>query len=134
MGTTRVATDVGTGLEGLTEAEAAALARDGKANLVPAAPSRTIPQTLALYTEPYGDGHARWTGPTTGRKPEAYAHGHRYNARREAFRAHHHRAPHGPVTSTCTEPQCIAGDHLADRVIRDADAVLAQILPGSSRP
>ncbi|WP_432032762.1 hypothetical protein [Streptomyces antibioticus] len=81
-------------------------------------PTSTIPQVLARHLQPYGDGHARWTGPQTGTKPELNAGGRRYSARRQAFAAHHGRTPEGRVTATCTEPRCIAGAHLADDIIR----------------
>lgn len=85
--------------------------------------ARTIGQTIALYTEPYGDGHARWTGParpsTNGlQHPVLWANGTHYMGRREAFRAHHGRAPEGHIRTGCDEPACIAGAHLTDRTIR----------------
>ncbi|MEU3346387.1 hypothetical protein ABZ723_15655 [Streptomyces sp. NPDC006700] len=81
--------------------------------------TRTIAEGLALYTEPYGDGHARWTGPHAGYKPHLAAGGRRYSARREAFRAHHGRPPAGTVRASCEEAGCIAGAHLTDQTIRD---------------
>ncbi|WP_225080473.1 hypothetical protein [Streptomyces sp. CoT10] len=80
---------------------------------------RTIPEGLALYVEPYGDGHARWTGPYAGDQPQLCAGGRRHSARREAFRAHHDRPPVGTVQEDCDEPGCIAGAHLTDQTIRD---------------
>lgn len=80
---------------------------------------RTTQETLALFSQPYGDGHARWTGPWRGRSAQLWANGSCYNARHEAFRAHHGRAPEGLVKATCEEPQCLAGAHLADRPMRE---------------
>ncbi|WP_330348146.1 hypothetical protein [Streptomyces sp. NBC_00582] len=90
---------------------------------------RTVAEVLALNSEACEDGHVRWTGPHARGNPELWANGRRYNGRHEAFKAHHGRAPLGRVTASCGRPGCIAGPHLADRVIRDADAVLARILP-----
>ncbi|AVV46439.1 hypothetical protein C6376_39180 [Streptomyces sp. P3] len=91
----------------------------------------TVAEALARYTEPTSDGHARWTGPTTRAdgtgQPRLWAHNRRHTPRREAFRAHHHRAPEGPVTATCTYPGCIAGPHLADEPIRQAAAEDARL-------
>ncbi|MFJ5156352.1 Trp family transcriptional regulator [Streptomyces sp. NPDC088353] len=83
---------------------------------------RTVAETLALYTQPHGDGHARWTGPTQDGRPVLCAEGRVRTGRREAFRAHHGRAPDGQVLNSCDEPGCIAGDHLTDKTIRDFDA------------
>ncbi|MGW5123002.1 Trp family transcriptional regulator [Streptomyces sp. NPDC004069] len=81
--------------------------------------ARTIAQGLALYVEPYGDDHARWTGPRADDSPQLWASGRRYNARHETFRAHHGRPPVGSVRASCTERRCIAGAHLTDQTIRD---------------
>jgi hypothetical protein len=78
--------------------------------------SRTFAQALALHTEPYGDGHLRWTGPWRGRTPLLYAHNDRHNARHVIFRRHHGCDPIGYVRTTCTAPGCIADDHLADDI------------------
>ncbi|MDQ0829518.1 uncharacterized protein YerC [Streptomyces achromogenes] len=99
--------------------------------------ARTIAETLARYVQPAGDGHARWTGPTsradgTG-QPQLWAHNRRHAPHRAAFRAHHGRAPIGPVTATCTYPGCLAGPHLADRAIRDADRLYNAIF-GNDTP
>ncbi|MEU9400589.1 hypothetical protein [Streptomyces sp. NPDC048242] len=85
-------------------------------------PTRTVRQTLALYCEPYGDGHVRWTGPRAGRGLLLMAQGRRRNARRVLFARHHGRRPSGYVMPTCGEPDCTAGAHLADAVMRAAGA------------
>ncbi|WP_340382278.1 hypothetical protein U5640_36270 [Streptomyces sp. SS7] len=77
-------------------------------------PARTIPEGLALHTEAYGDGHARWNGPHTRGQPQLWAEGRVFSARREIFRAHHGRAPEGYVRATCEQPGCIGAEHLAD--------------------
>jgi len=81
--------------------------------------ARTIAEVLALHTQPYGDGHARWTGPRSGHQDILCAQGRRLSARRTAFHAHHARAPIGNVTPSCTEPHCIAGPHLTDHTNRN---------------
>ncbi|WP_405960572.1 helix-turn-helix domain-containing protein [Streptomyces sp. NBC_00024] len=80
-------------------------------------PARTVEQALALYAQPYGDGHVRWAGPHAGRMPVLYAKS-RFNARHVTFRAHHGRDPVGYVLGGCTEPGCMAGAHLTDEPIR----------------
>lgn len=77
-------------------------------------PRRSKDEALAKYMQPYGEGHARWTGPMAGRMPQLYAEGSRFNARHAVFEAHHGRPPVGYVRTKCTEPACIAGPHLID--------------------
>lgn len=88
---------------------------------IPAQPkarrTRTITEAIALHLKPFGDGHARWTGPRAGSAPVLHVESRRLNARREIFRAHHGRAPESRLTHTCQEPQCCAGAHLADTVL-----------------
>ncbi|MFF9123203.1 hypothetical protein ACF09J_07875 [Streptomyces sp. NPDC014889] len=81
-------------------------------------PSRTVAEALALHIEPYGDGHARWTGPMTGRMPQLCAEGRRLNARRTVFERHHGRPPVGYVVSCCGDIPCMTGAHLTDAVMR----------------
>jgi hypothetical protein len=85
---------------------------------------RSIADALAMYSEAYGDGHLRWTGPTMDGIQRLRADGRSFIARRVAFEAHHGRRPNGVVTVTCTEPGCIAGAHLADWPMRDPEAAL----------
>ncbi|MFD5251309.1 helix-turn-helix domain-containing protein [Streptomyces bobili] len=98
----------------------------------PVRPRTSIAEALACYVQPYGDDHARWTGPTSKNRdigqPQLYAEGRRYNARHEIFRAHHGRAPEGRVRTTCTEPRCIAGPHLADDIHRQAEEHLDDLV------
>lgn len=82
-------------------------------------PTRSIDEALDLYTEAYGDGHLRWTGPTRGRTPVFESEGTRYNARVVLFHRCWHREPVGYVRTTCTQPGCIAGPHLTDNLARD---------------
>ncbi|MFR0354124.1 WhiB family transcriptional regulator [Streptomyces sediminimaris] len=83
-------------------------------------PSRSVADVLAEHVEPYGDGHARWSGPMSGRMPQLYADGGRCNARHAVFEQHHGRPPVGYVRSDCREQACIAGAHLTDDVLRRA--------------
>lgn len=85
-------------------------------------PCRTPEETYALYAEPYGDGHARWTGPWAGRMPQIChpgKDGRKESALRVAFRIRHGREPAGYVRPGCTEPDCVASGHLTDRTMRD---------------
>jgi hypothetical protein len=87
---------------------------------------------VARLITPYGDGHARWAGARTedgyaviwlGPKKRSVA--------RLVFAGYHGREPVGqvrPDRTVCDEPDCIAGAHLADRVMRTADAVTESIL------
>ncbi|WP_330339370.1 hypothetical protein [Streptomyces sp. NBC_00557] len=85
------------------------------------APSRTVDEVLALYSElGVPGGHVLWRGPVHGRCLQLCAEGHRYNARRVVFERHHGRPPRGYVTPTCGEARCIAGPHLADAALRHA--------------
>ncbi|MEV6614247.1 hypothetical protein AB0N31_10565 [Streptomyces sp. NPDC051051] len=86
--------------------------------------ARSIGQTIDRYLEHHGDGHARWTGPFANGQPQLWANGRCYAARREIFRSHHGRTPEGTVRTTCTQPGCIAGAHLADRIHRQAEQQL----------
>ncbi|MFI6337816.1 hypothetical protein [Streptomyces sp. NPDC050535] len=83
-------------------------------------PTRSIADALALYAEPHGDGHLRWTGPTRGRTPLLLAEGERANARAVTFSRHWGRQPVGYIRTTCTAPGCLAGAHLADSLARTA--------------
>lgn len=79
---------------------------------------RTIADVLTLHTQPYGNGHARWTGPTAGREYSLFARGERLNARAEAFRDFYGRDPVGYVRAGCGHSGCIAGAHLTDHTNR----------------
>jgi hypothetical protein len=85
---------------------------------------RSIADALALYSETYGDGHLRWTGPASNGVQRLRADGKSFIPRRVTFEAHHGRSPFGVVTVACTEPGCIAGAHLADWPMRDPEAAL----------
>lgn len=90
-------------------------------------PARTVADVLALHVEPYGEGHARWTGPMTGRMPQLQAGGTRGNARRAVFEQHHGRPPVGRIRSNCGVTECIAGAHLTDNTLRAAQQMEAPV-------
>ncbi|MFI1002014.1 hypothetical protein ACIP10_15470 [Streptomyces galbus] len=79
---------------------------------------RDVETALAQYSEPYGDGHVRWTGPRSGTYPQLCVGGGISAVPTTAFRVHHRRPAEGRITSTCGEPDCVAGAHLADRTMR----------------
>lgn len=85
-------------------------------------PARTIPDVLAHYSRPAGDGHVHWAGPFNGNRPVLWHHQRPLQARREVFRAHHGRDPEGRVLACADDPECIAGPHLTDDRIRQANA------------
>ncbi|MFI2620429.1 hypothetical protein [Streptomyces sp. NPDC018584] len=92
----------------------------------PAAPG-TPEDLLRQLTRPVEGGHAVWTGPTYRGGP-----GMRWGTRtlspaRLAFRAHHGRAPQGPVTRSCTVQHCIAGPCLLDQPLRQAEKKVARL-------
>ncbi|CAL9302980.1 hypothetical protein [Streptomyces sp. SudanB91_2054] len=86
-------------------------------------PTRSVEETYALYAEPYGDGHARWTGPWAGRMPQIQHpgwRGRKESALRVAFRLEYGREPVGNVRAGCGEPGCVAAGHTTDRDMRRA--------------
>jgi DNA-binding CsgD family transcriptional regulator len=82
--------------------------------------ARPKAEVLAEHVEPYGEGHARWTGPMTGRLPQLWAERTRFNARHVVFEQHYGRPPAGRVCSNCGVTTCIAGAHLTDETLRAA--------------
>ncbi|MCX4974263.1 helix-turn-helix domain-containing protein [Streptomyces sp. NBC_00620] len=96
-------------------------------------PCRTVAESLALYVEPYGDGHARWTGTMAGAMPVVWGDGRNHNARHVAFRARYGREPIGYVLTSCDEAGCLAGDHVTDDLIRERTADTYEAIFGNSR-
>ncbi|MGW2951599.1 hypothetical protein [Streptomyces eurythermus] len=81
---------------------------------------------------PLTGGHRRWKGrydqfgvPVASRLLTAY---------RLAFRVHHGREPVGRVEGTCRYKRCVAGEHLTDRILRNAkaDGTLLTELPAGA--
>ncbi|WP_406168953.1 hypothetical protein [Streptomyces sp. NBC_00996] len=92
------------------------------------APSRGRPQNQAaddVYragTEPVEGGHLRWTGAhTSSGVPLIRSHSKQETVYRIAFRLHYGRDPEGNATPGCGMPGCVAGAHLADRLLRQAN-------------
>ncbi|MBD0837390.1 Trp family transcriptional regulator [Streptomyces sp. TRM68416] len=82
---------------------------------------RTIDEAFTLHTRPTASGgHLLWTGPRSGRGLDLIASGRKHNARHIAFHKHHGREPQGRVWRTCNQPDCIAGAHHTDALIRQA--------------
>ncbi|PWG08761.1 hypothetical protein DF268_35920 [Streptomyces sp. V2] len=87
----------------------------------------TVAQALARYTQDQPDGHTHWTGPRCDGQPQLWAQGRYHSVRRVLFAAHHGRAPDGWLRVTCDQPACIAGAHLSDRRIREAEQHLTTL-------
>lgn len=67
-------------------------------------------------------GHARWTGHTdTNGHPRLNFRQQRISVRQVAFRLHHGREPKGRLSVGCDMAHCVAGAHLEDQQIRDAN-------------
>ncbi|MFD5788657.1 hypothetical protein ACFWH1_18790 [Streptomyces sp. NPDC127037] len=76
---------------------------------------------FATNTVEMAGGHLHWTGATgKGGTPVIACGGQVDTAYRMSFRWHHLREPEGNVRPTCDYPYCVAGGHLADRVLREA--------------
>ncbi|MFJ3021439.1 hypothetical protein ACIPH4_10870 [Streptomyces tendae] len=73
--------------------------------------------------EQHDDGHVRWTGyrDKDGTPRVCYRNEQTVAAPRAAFRLHHGREPVGKALPTCGLKGCIAGEHLADRPMREAN-------------
>ncbi|MEU9333186.1 hypothetical protein AB0D49_08470 [Streptomyces sp. NPDC048290] len=88
-------------------------------------------------SHPIDGGHMRWTGPadTTGH-PRLNFRQRRLSVRQVAFRLHHGREPQGRLSVGCDMPHCVAGGHLEDQQIREAnrraDAAFTSIFGGVS--
>ncbi|WP_157164401.1 hypothetical protein [Streptomyces typhae] len=108
----------------------------------PSLPRRTRPrpatpgESFRLHTEPVDGGHLRWTGYVAHGVPTVCHAGSAYSAYRISFRLHHGREPVGRAMPTCGKDGCLAGDHLADRPMREAnrraDKAYAAIFGGAS--
>jgi hypothetical protein len=76
-------------------------------------------QALAVPAE---GGHARWTGPVSSKGVAVvWIRSTARSAARIAFQLRHGREPVGNVKSTCEMEQCVAGSHLEDRPMREAN-------------
>jgi hypothetical protein len=111
-------------------AEEIASALDAAAGHVLASPvqaRRGRPKLSASWEEAFSDrtvavegGHLHWSGATGARGTPVLAFGGQVEtAYRLAFRWHYGREPQGNVRPTCHYPCCVAGGHLADRMLRE---------------
>lgn len=76
-------------------------------------------------------GHLHWTGPVARHgTPMVRLGSRRRSAYRVQFRAAHLREADGPVLPTCEYPNCLTGDHLADRWAR---AIRHAARPGTTQ-
>ncbi|MEU5595705.1 hypothetical protein [Streptomyces sp. NPDC020298] len=72
-------------------------------------------------TEAVEGGHVRWTGYINKGIPYVSSRQTRITAARVAFRLHHGRDPEGQARPGCGVDHCVAGGHLEDRRIREAN-------------
>jgi hypothetical protein len=77
-------------------------------------------EALRASNAPTDGGHLRWTGASDG-TPYVYFRRKRIAAARLAFELHHGRSPVGTIRPSCGTAGCLAGAHLADRPIREAN-------------
>ncbi|WP_416976665.1 helix-turn-helix domain-containing protein [Streptomyces sp. T028] len=89
-------------------------------------PSR-YPTLVAVFrgnSEETEDGHVRWTGyrDASSNTPLLFYAGEKTPAPKAAFQLHYGREPIGKPLPTCGMTGCIAGAHLADRPMREANA------------
>lgn len=78
-------------------------------------------ETLEALMRPLPGGHCRWTGRVTGDGVPVVDS--RTTAARVVFRETYGREPEGVVRVTCNVKHCIAGLHLADRPMRQGEAL-----------
>jgi hypothetical protein len=71
---------------------------------------------------PVEGGHRRWTGDVT--RDGVPILDRRTTVARFVFRLTYGREPEGQVRTTCERKHCVAGEHLRDRLMRDAPACL----------
>ncbi|MGW5123229.1 hypothetical protein ACWEQ7_04035 [Streptomyces sp. NPDC004069] len=93
--------------------------RRGKRSMYP-----SLADVVRGNSEQLDDGHVRWTGyrDAHSNTPLVLYCGQRIPAPRAAFQLHYGREPVGKPLPTCGMHGCIAGEHLADRPMREANA------------
>ncbi|WP_330349243.1 hypothetical protein [Streptomyces sp. NBC_00582] len=95
-------------------------------------PAPSFEDAFRKNTEALDDGHVRWTGyRDKDGTPRVFHRRRPMAAPRAAFLLHYGREPVGKPLPTCRLKGCIAGEHLADRPMREAnqraDALFAAI-------
>jgi hypothetical protein len=116
--------NIGDGIYGgLNEKERASLRRSktrGARNPRPKKPTQPPPATLeeafTRRTSRTSDGHVLWYGA-----PQVKFGGEQHNPLRVAFRLAYGRDPEDPVRRKCDGRLCHAGEHLTDKILRDAE-------------
>ncbi|QTU64253.1 hypothetical protein [Streptomyces scabiei] len=81
----------------------------------------TLAEAFGDNTAPDGDGHLKWTGPQAPGSPTVCFLRRRLKATRVSFELHHGRPPVGTARPACGMTGCLAGAHLADRPMREAN-------------
>lgn len=92
----------------------------------------SIEDAYRSNSEATDGGHQRWTGHTdTNGFPRLNFRQRRLSVRQIAFRIHHGRDPRGRLSVGCDMADCVAGAHMEDQQIREAnrraDAAYAEI-------
>ncbi|PNG19739.1 hypothetical protein [Streptomyces cahuitamycinicus] len=77
----------------------------------------SLAEAFHANTEAIDDGHLRWKRST----PHVCYRQQRIPAARVSFELHHGRQPVGPVLTGCGMDGCVAGGHLEDRPMREAN-------------
>ncbi|WP_262059722.1 hypothetical protein [Streptomyces sp. STR69] len=78
----------------------------------------SLAEGFRANTEPSDGGHLRWTGRA---ERYVYFRKQRITAARLSFELHFGRPPVGQATASCGMADCLAGAHLADRPMRQAN-------------
>jgi hypothetical protein len=80
-------------------------------------------------SRPVAGGHRQWLAQLAASgTPVLSWHGQHVTAGRVAFKLARGRAPEGQVRPVCDFPHCVAPEHQADRLMREADrATLAEV-------
>jgi hypothetical protein len=97
------------------------VARPGSGGAPAAGPATCWRDAFEARTVAVDGGHLHWTGARTGTSgtPVVAFGGQVETAYRLAFRWWHGREPEGNVRPRCGYPHCVAGEHLADKRIRE---------------
>lgn len=98
---------------------------------------KTLADAFQAHTKQLSDGHVAWVGyrDRYSNAPIVCFRYQRIPAPQAAFQLHHGRKPVGKPLPTCGMKGCVAGGHLADRPMRQAnrraDALYGAIFGGA---
>ena len=82
----------------------------------------TMEEAFRKGTRPIGSGHLLWIGHRSkDNTPRCCFNKTSLPAPRASFLLHHGREPIGKALPTCGLDYCVAGEHLADRPMREAN-------------